>query len=227
VSETAYYEEYNGNTPPWRNMPRVMTAKCAEARALRRAFPAELSGIYEGSELDQMQREAPRAPTPPPRAPATPAPRNARQGRIQAAHAGLEGLAAEVGDALDVEAEEMPYDDAPHPADMDGPAMSTPPPAAVAPSPDDLWGRDLEPGQQIFSGYVLRCSQKSGEGAKGPWTNTRVQIEDPDGDGTGWYGTFSERLAAECMAVEGTSTPLVVIWERDGQYRNLVDVGPA
>jgi phage recombination protein Bet len=39
----------------WPKMGRVMLAKCAEAQALRRAFPEDLSGLYEVSELDRAQ----------------------------------------------------------------------------------------------------------------------------------------------------------------------------
>ncbi len=37
----------------WPRMGRVMIAKCAEAQALRKAFPEDLTGLYEGAELDR------------------------------------------------------------------------------------------------------------------------------------------------------------------------------
>lgn len=37
----------------WRKMPRIMLAKCAEAQAIRRAWPEELSAVYSDEELDK------------------------------------------------------------------------------------------------------------------------------------------------------------------------------
>lgn len=53
---TARWSEYkpaDGQDHMWRKMPYLMLAKCAEALALRKAFPRQLAGLYASEEMDQ------------------------------------------------------------------------------------------------------------------------------------------------------------------------------
>jgi len=59
IAATAYFQEYAQRNKEgkllkfWEQMPHVMLAKCAESLALRKSFPAELSGIYTRDEMAQ------------------------------------------------------------------------------------------------------------------------------------------------------------------------------
>ncbi len=61
VSATAFWDEYcqkNKDGQPlafWAKMPHGQISKCAEALALRKAFPAECSGIYTKEEMEQAE----------------------------------------------------------------------------------------------------------------------------------------------------------------------------
>ena len=50
--------EYNTGRGPWQKMPETMLKKVAEAAALRMAFPNELGGVYEASEMDQAATQS-------------------------------------------------------------------------------------------------------------------------------------------------------------------------
>ena len=52
-AEYAVKNDKGEPTGQWRKMPAVMIAKCAEALALRRAFPRDLSGFYTDDEMAQ------------------------------------------------------------------------------------------------------------------------------------------------------------------------------
>ena len=69
-SATARWDEYFPGEKQgfmWKKMPYTMLEKCAEAKALRKAFPEDLSGVYTDDEMQQAdKKDIKSVPKPPP-----------------------------------------------------------------------------------------------------------------------------------------------------------------
>ena len=57
VSWVEYGAVYSKQSPIWKEKPEIMLSKCAEMRALRRAFPDQLSGMYGDDEMPPSAEE--------------------------------------------------------------------------------------------------------------------------------------------------------------------------
>ena len=73
VAATARFAEYKQESSfLWPKMPYLMLAKCAESLALRRAFPAEMCGVYTTDEMAQGDNKSTTTSTKPPQSKSKP-----------------------------------------------------------------------------------------------------------------------------------------------------------
>jgi phage recombination protein Bet len=63
-SEYAQTKRDGGLTSFWATKPHIMLAKCAEALAIRKAFPEDTSGLYVAEEMGDATGDEPRAALP-------------------------------------------------------------------------------------------------------------------------------------------------------------------
>ncbi len=96
----ARFASYNTGKSTWVKFPDVMIAKVAESLALRKAFPAELSGTYTSDEMAQAEQDDEADHAQPPRRRPVPEPRANRSAADSTPVAGtvvVEGTLATAG----------------------------------------------------------------------------------------------------------------------------------
>lgn len=127
VSYREFVQTYQGKpSGKWTDMPAHMLAKCAEAQALRKAFPAELGAIDQARNLDRPDEDLP-----PPLPPTTvhdlygpdPTPPSTFRDRLAAPASTPPATPAPVPEAAAIEVTARVVDDEPAAGSEPGPPM--------------------------------------------------------------------------------------------------------
>lgn len=203
IKATAFYSEYvakvkdGSPNPIWRDKPRLMISKCAEALALRRAFPLELSDIYTEDEVASIKDVT---PTPIVAAPT----RKSETVKVEPVEVQAEPITAQE------EAEQ-------------GQAFipGTEPEQKEESRPVDAEVAFVAPEGCEFAEFVPKAvTVKEGTNKKGkPYK--KVGIQDQGGN---WYGSFDTAYQVTAEQAKESGATLRVVYKVDGNFRNIESV---
>ena len=195
-SATARWNEYKPTPGPsgnadlmWKKLEHGMLAKCAEALALRKAFPKQTAKLYEWAEMAQAgvsDNAPPAAPVSRPRATATPTPAAATPRAVTPPKAAIvppaaqKPVAAPVAQANAPGAAQAFLKNAMAPEDGPQDAIE-----ALPIDPDGV--------------AVVNVSVRTGKSSRGEWKLFIIKTSDGNE-----YTTFDEAIADKLAAVTGT-----------------------
>lgn len=223
-SATARWSEYKPVTGDsmWMRMPHTMLGKCAEALALRKAFPRQTAGLYEKAELEQVDRlvdaadvvaasiprvvkpvaKPPATPVNPPATPVNPIVVKPVVVKLAAAFNPVAAVDKQV--TINVEPTVIENGSA---AIFEGMAASIP-----------------ESETFTYTGLINRIAKKTGTNSTGPWICFSLLID----DGKTWVNTFSNDAGIIAESAVKENRKVTVLWEVDSKKRNkLVTIGLA
>lgn len=212
---TARWEQYYPGDAQgfmWKKMPHVMLGKCAEALALRKAFPAELSGVYTADEMEQSgdidapSRHADKI--------ASQTPANAVQGSSVPATEPLSDL---FPDGQPCDRCNTFTTNALNPSDGSRLCNMCQPTKEDFTRPKAKFEKTIEDNAPniLRNKTVEAVNKKSGQSAKGDWVKWSLAI------GQTWYSSFDEKIGAR-FPRKGDKVSFR--YEKKGEYYTILEI---